>query len=116
MAIFRNPWMGRVTLTNANTAYQISALFTGMADAQQPQFFLRGAWKVKYISLQADINAGAAIFYLGNETLTTSNYGIALVGGQAWQAYFLDAPLSLDDLWVGCDTAGQKISLAVISA
>jgi len=106
--------MGVVTLTTASTPYQLSALLTALPAATAPT--LGAVPRAEYIALQADPNAGGAKFYIGNEALSTTFYGILLYAAQTWPIYSTDVNIiRLDQVYVMSDTDAMKLGVTFIT-
>ncbi len=114
MAISRTPWMGSVTLTSSSTAYQLSALLAALSDAVKPLFTTTPT--VQYLSIQVDPAAGGAKVYVGNESVSSTNYGVALFASQAFPIWSMGANLAhLDQIWILSDTGSIALGISFIT-
>lgn len=103
-----NPRLLTITLADANTSYQLSALLTAL-DSEIAGPFLR----CRRLVLQADVNGGGTRFYVGNSDLTGTNRGIELVATQA-VLYESEADLiNLTDIYVRVNAATQIMNVAI---
>lgn len=113
MAVSNTPWMGTLILTNQNQAYQLSALLTNVG-VNAPQFTRVAV--CKFLTLQADPDGGGARFYVGNSSVSSTNYGAVIFATQVYPLYAHDANLiRLDQIYVLCDTAGLKMNVSFIT-
>lgn len=88
------PILKTVTLTAANTNYQLSALLAALDADIVGQV---GQGRCQYLQLQFDMNAGADLLRIGNVDLSDTNFGVVLVGTQAWQMQSVETNLIRTD-------------------
>ena len=94
MAVSSTPWMGKVTLTTANTVYRLSDLLAALADARKP--LVSSPARCEYLSIQADPDGQGAKYYIGTHaTMGATDYGIYLIATQPYFYYpwFLRKPV-----------------------
>lgn len=111
MAVSFTPWLGCVTLATANQVYQLSALLQALG-TDPP--YMPTPPRCQFVSIQADPsgNAGGARFYIGNEHLSASNFGVCIFSTQVWPIYSMDANLiRLDHIYVMCDTDNLQMGV-----
>ena len=110
-----NPRGLSVTLTNANTSYSLLTLLQ-TADAGFTDLPNEGSARCQIVTLQADLNAGGARFYIGNSGLTGAIMGSELVAGQAISIGFYSGlnPILLSSIYVRSDTAGVRMNVWVV--
>lgn len=85
MSISRSPWMGSVTLADTDT-HRLSDLLADVAyvtAANQP-LLSTNAPRVQYLQLGNDSSNGGAVLYVGNENVSSTFYGSALIAGQVF--------------------------------
>ena len=109
------PWGGSLTLTTANTPYQLSVLLADLPAATRPR--LSDVPRVQWLTIQADANAGGARFYWGNSNLSATLRGAEWFATQAIP--FGDQQggnlIRLDHIWVMSDTAGVVINVSFLT-
>lgn len=113
----RSPWFGRLTLTSAYTPYQLSALIKGLSYAPN----LGSPPRAQYLTIQADWSAGGANFFVGGPDMTGGNgtpdaFGSQFISTQTLPFGDRDGNLlMMDDIWVMCDTDGQKVNVIFLT-
>lgn len=101
------PILKTVTLTLANTNYLLSDLLKGL----DPDI----KYRCQYLQLQFDVNAGADVLLIGNADLSSTNFGVQLVGTQAWPVQSLDANLiRVDQIFLRSNGAGHVVYVAML--
>lgn len=108
------PWMGSVTLTNANEVYVLSDLLALVPSPNTP--YLGTSKKCQYLVFQFDPNGGAALWYVGNPGLSTTFHGGRLVAGQfyPWPISAESNLIRLDHVCVLCDTPGLLLHVCFL--
>ena len=105
--------MGTLTLASANTPYQLTALLNALSDSAKPLFL--NSYTAQFVAIQADPDAGAAKFYIGNAAMSSSNYGVLIYPTQVWPIYSMESNLiQLKDIYVMCDTANKIINVTFV--
>lgn len=102
--------MRTITLASANFNFNLFTLLLAI-DSQTSR-------RAQSIQLQLDQSAGGANLFIGNpDTLSATNYGVALVATQAFSIPSLDSNLILlDDIALRTDTAGGiRVNVAIIT-
>jgi hypothetical protein len=109
------PWGGTVTLTTANTAYQLSALLDGLAESLKPRF--GNIPRVQWLNIQAEPDWGGTVFYWGNAGLSATFLGAKFLAGQSIP--FGDAQggnlIRLDQIYLMADTASAKVNVSFLT-
>lgn len=103
------PFCATITLTNANTQYNIFTLTSAIEPLLPP--------KAQAMILQADINAGNAKFKFGDIRFSTdlTNFGAWLQAGWSLGMDSMGSNvLVLSQMWVACDTAGQLMHVIIV--
>lgn len=119
MAVTRTPWLGSFTLTDSN-AHKLRDLLTSttyIAAALQPRVPGNGtALKAQYLVITNDIDNGSAKLYVGNESLSTSFYGIKLVASMSIPLYSMEGNLiNLDEIYILTDTNPTVVSVSFLT-
>lgn len=67
------------------------------------------------LSIQEDIGAGGAKVLVGNDDLTTTNYGAVLVAGQivTWENAALNV-INASQIWLQSDTDATRINVNLL--
>ena len=102
--------MDTLTLTNANTVYNLYSLLSASEPALPKP--------AQALMLQFDVDAGSARLQVGDLKMLTNtgSYGALLFAGYSFGIDSLGANLIvLPQITVLCDTAGQKIHVMVIT-
>lgn len=111
------PWFGRVTLTDAYTPYQLSALMAALSYAPK----VGSPPRAQYLTIQADWGAGAANFYVGGPDMTGAGstadaFGSQIVATQTLPFGDRDGNLvRIDHIYVMSDTAGVKMNVVFVT-
>lgn len=106
----------RVTLTAANTPYQLSALINGV-DAYYgpaPNYIIQAQWVAVQVDPDAVV-AGSA-FKVGNSDLATVG-GQTLYSTLSWPPYTIAIPgalINLHDVWIECAAAGAVVAVSFL--
>ena len=112
--VTRTPWCGTFTLTTAATAYRLSDLLA--AATNPPRVPANGPMRAQFLTIQADVNAGGARFYVGNSDVSSTNKGWELVATQVLPIYSMDSNLiSLNDIYITSNTNSVKINVSFIT-
>jgi hypothetical protein len=107
------PVLKTITLTNANTNYQLSALLNALDGdiAHNPL-----SSRCTYLQLQFDVNAGSDVLLIGNADLSATNFGVQLVGTQAWPVQSMDSNLiRLDQIYLRCTGPSRVVYVAMLT-
>ena len=108
------PWMGTVTITLANTAYQLSTLV--FAATNPPLTPATGVLRCEFLSIQADVDAGGARFFIGNSDVSSTNMGYELVAtGNPSPMSMTSNLVRLDQIYVMSDTESTKLNITFIT-
>jgi hypothetical protein len=103
-----NPWMHSVTLTLANTNYNLYTLMA-VAEPNPPAL-------VQRLQIQADPAGQAAEFRIGGAALSDTNYGVLIYATQA--VIINDGggqnTISTRGVYVRCNTAGLRIAITAL--
>jgi len=102
--------MDTLTLTSANTVYNLYSLMSAIEPALPKP--------AQALMLQFDIDAGSARLQVGGLQMTASNgsYGALLFAGYSFGIDSLGANLIvLPQITLLCDTAGQKLHVIVVT-
>ena len=115
MSVSSTPWMGTVTLTTANTVYQLSALLAALGASIRPA--VGTPPRCQYVSIQANPGAQSSILYIGSrDTMSATDYGVYLIATQAWQVQSMDANLiRLDQIYLMSDGSSQTVNVTFIT-
>ena len=115
MAATHAPWMGTLTLTTANTAYQLSALLDALIGDNRPLFI--HSRSTQFVAIQADVDAGAAKLYIGNSNLSSTNCGVIIYATQVWPIYSMESNLiHLEQIYLMYDTTdGLKVNVTFLT-
>lgn len=106
------PFLKTVTLPNANQNYQLSALINAL-DADECSSSLTS--RAQYLQIQFDQAAGADVLMIGNSDLGASNWGVLLVGTQAWTVHSMGGNLiRLDQVYLRSNGAGHVCYVAYL--
>lgn len=109
-------WGGTVTLTLANTNYNLETLFSNLSLADRPPQVQGGVRKCQTIDFQADITLGSGIIRLGGANLSDTMVWKSLYASQSWPLYSLGADLiTSSDIFVRCSVAGKTLNVFLIS-
>jgi hypothetical protein len=103
----RVPWLDSVTIPNANQSYVLLDLIRA-TDSNFPNRRCAG------LGIQADLNAGTAVFRVGNPGLTDLRFGVSLVATQLYSIAFESNLILLDDIYVRCSSAAQLLHLSIV--
>lgn len=105
----RVPFMRSVTLTNADTNYNLLTLLRAI-DADMPM-------RAQMVQLQYDPTAGAGVLRIGNPSvLSATDFGVELVGTQAFSIGSLDSNLILlGDIEMRSTVAAKKVHVVVVT-
>lgn len=104
-----NPRLLTLTLTNANTNYQLNALLAA-ADTELGASPFQSA---RRIVIQADLDAGATSFKIGNTDLSATNFGCEFLASQSVLYEDDNDTIVLSEIWLRTDAAGKKINVAI---
>lgn len=102
-----NPVLKTVTLTTGGTKYNLLTLL----QAIDPGITGRCC----KLSIQLDPSAAGATLLIGNDDITTTNYGVSLVAGQ-FQT-FENAALNVincSQIWLQSATSSIRVNVAVL--
>lgn|SRR3990167_4531616 len=113
MPVSRHPWMGSVTLTDANTNYSLRTLIEALDSSVIPLTESGRSFPVQWLAIQLDVNAGGARLYIGNpNNLSGTNCGVELVATQVWPIWSMPTNLvQMDDVHVRSNTAGVRLNV-----
>lgn len=104
------PYMDTVTLTTANTVYNLYSLLAAVTtDLPKP---------AQALMIQYDINAGAAHLFIGDVKMkaNSASYGAALEASWSYGIDSLGANLlHLPDIYLYSDTNSQLVHVTVIT-
>jgi len=102
--------MDTLTLNTQNQVYNLYTLLSaGESDLPKP---------AQALLIQADIDAGNARFFIGDLKMVTdrNRYGCQLLAGGSFGIDSVSSNLiNLPQITIYCDTAGQKVSVMVIT-
>ncbi len=103
-----SPWLQSVTLTLADTNYNLLTLLQAI-DSEVPAH-------VQSISIQVDIDEAAARVFVGNpDTLTATNQGAVLVATMEWSTGSHESNLIyLADIELRSDAANVRLNVSFI--
>ncbi len=109
-----NPRMLSVTLTDADTNYQLSVLLT-TADSE---FGGRAYQICQKLVLQGAVGAGGSIFRAGNSDLSDIFNGSEFLSGQSipWDSGSNMGVIDLAQIYVRCTIAAQRLNVQVLLA
>jgi hypothetical protein len=101
------PILKTVTLTLANTNYKLSDLLDAIdADIRH---------RASYLQLQFDVNAGADVLFIGNSDISGTNFGVQLVGTQAWPVQAFESNLiRTDQIYLRSNGSGHVVYVAML--
>lgn len=102
------PWLNSITLPNANQSY----LLLDLIQTADPQFTVR---RCAGLGIQADLNAGSAVFRVGNLGLSDLVFGVSLVATQLYSIAFESNLIMLDDIYVRCSSPSQLLHLTIVT-
>jgi len=106
-----NPWLKTLNLLQ-NTPQQLSALIQAK-DPSMMGIISRNV-RCQFIQIQFNVDAGAARLRIGNDDVSSSNYGVLLFASQAHTIYPGDVnSLQLDQIWLLCDTANEFVTVEI---
>lgn len=110
---WHSPWFGSITLTTANTAYQLTTQLRAKDAAQfTPQEVIRFLW----LTIQVDKTAGAANVYIGNSNVSPTEYGWNLVATQSVSIPSSESNLLIaNDTWFLSDTDNVILHLGFLT-
>ena len=113
MPVSRHPWMGSLTLTDADTNYSIRELVDALDASIVPSNASGRNMVVQWLAIQLDVGAGGARLYIGNpNNLSGTNCGVELVATQVWSIWSMPTNLvNVDDIYVRSNTAGVRINV-----
>ena len=103
-----SPWLQSVTIPDADTNVNLFTLLEAL-DPEVPAH-------VQSISIQVDIDEGAARVFIGNpDTLSATNNGAVLVATQAWSTGSHESNLIyLKDIELRADTSTTLLHISFI--
>ena len=111
--------MGTITLPSANTVYQLAARLLAVDSVVRTNQFNANALccKCQFLTLQANPDGlAAARYYVGNEGLSTTHYGVVLFATQVWPIYSMDSNLiRLDQIYLMSNQDNETINVSFIS-
>lgn len=103
----KNPFFTTVTLTTANTAYNLYTLLSAV-DPTVVQL-------CQDVLIQEDNGAGAALVFIGNSGVTSTTYGVGLKATWSWSAGPLTTgTANLNDIYLVADTNTTAVHVTVI--
>ena len=103
-----SPWMGSVTLTTANTVYQLSALLSAIEKNLST--------RLSYLRVEFDLG-GTGNVYVGGASVASNNCGSHLVPTQQANFDVFDSGLVLtSDVYLKADTNSQQVNVTAIPA
>lgn len=103
-----NPWLKSVTLGTAGTKLSLFSLI----QALDPTYKYPQCSK---LSIQLDPGAGAAKLLIGNEDISTVNYGVSLQAGQALLFEGIEQNLyELNQVYLQSDTDSVRANIVVV--
>ena len=107
------PFLKAITLPNANQNYQLSALMNALdPDVCNSPLTSR----CQYLQLQFDQNAGSDLLFIGNADISGINFGVMLVGTQAWPLQSMDSNLiRLDQIYLRTTGVGRVVYVAALT-
>ncbi len=102
-----NPWLKTITLTTGSTVYNLLTLM----NLKDPGITGRCC----KLALQLDIGAGGAQLLVGNDDISTTNYGAVLVAGQIveWENAALNV-INASNIYLLSTTAGVKVNVNLL--
>ena len=114
MAATYTPWGGTITLAVANVSYELASLLSALPDVIRP--ILGAKPRCEYLSVQADADGQGTKYYIGNQDMGPTSFGLQLVATQAWQVQSMGANLiRLDHVHVMCDSAPAYMNIIFIT-
>jgi hypothetical protein len=109
------PWMGSVTLTNADQNYSLLTLLEALGALGDDLDPSTADPRVQFIAIQADPDGGAARFWVGNSNMTATNHGVLIYPTQVWPIYSVGADLiKLKQIYLRCDVAAQRMNVVFL--
>lgn len=104
-----NPYLRGITLTTANTEYNLFTLLVALESTLPPT--------AQMIRLQVDPSAGSANVYIGKGgTVSSSDCGVALAAGQVWDLPRVEGNLYvLPNIALKSDTNSTKVFCTVLA-
>lgn len=107
------PLLKAVTLVNANQNYKLSDLLNAL-DSDVAHSSLTS--RCQYLQLQFDVNAGSDVLLIGNVDLSATNFGIQLVGTQAWPLQSMDSNLiRIDQIYLRSTGPNRVVYVAMLT-
>ena len=105
------PWLHTLTLTSANTNYNLQTLMRA-ADAGLPTAV---ALRCQSLQIQFDIAAGGDVLYIGNSTLSPTDCGVILYATQAWSVPSVESNLIMPgDINLRSNGAGHVVYISMV--
>jgi len=104
-----NPRFLSVTLTTANTNYNLLTLL----QAVDTEFNDSPYQRCRRLAIQADFDAGAARFFVGNTDMTGSIFGVEIVATQSVLYEDEQDTIILNHVFLRCDTDSQPMHVTV---
>lgn len=103
-----NPRLMSIVLTTGGTLYNLLTLM----QAKDPGVTGRCC----KLAVQLDLGAGAAQLLVGNDDLTTTNYGAILVAGQIveWENAALNV-INASNVYLLCSTSGVRVNVNLLA-
>jgi hypothetical protein len=102
------PFLRTITLTAANTSYNLDALLRAL-ETNLPQ-------TACMIRLQVDPGAGSATVGVGVAAMSATDRGVSIAAGQVWDLPVTNhAQYVLHDIWLRADTNATKVNCTVLS-
>lgn len=106
------PWSRTVTLPNASQNYQLQTLVTALDASLNRQ----GPTRCTFLQLQLDKDAGGANLFIGNQNMTSTDYGTSLVATQAKSWPPMESNLlRLDHIYLRTDTPGVLVHVDMVT-
>jgi hypothetical protein len=96
----------QVTLTTANTVYNLQTLVKAI-DAAEPGY-------CHQLTLQADIGNGEANVFIGDSTVSSSTYGVKLPASGASNYESPFNAIDLANFYLVSDTNSAKVNVQVV--
>jgi hypothetical protein len=108
--VIANPRGLTITLANADTSYNLLTLIQAV-DAEITGVFS----KCRRITLQAELDAADARFYVGNSDLTGINRAVELFATQSvlYESEDVSASIDLNRMFVRSDKAAKTMNVAL---
>ena len=110
-----SPWMGTITLPNANQAYQLLERIQSLPANKQPTGFDLSTG-LQFLAIQANEAGGQeTLYYIGNSPLTATYKGVTIWAAQVYPIYSMGSNIIRSaDIYLMATAANETMNVSFI--